>query len=159
MNTLINNPILLSGRREKRRKSAFRAVNSRTDQNVTANTPVFPVLYPNQIFDLRDEYKPNRSTFIPKMGGIYLIIASVAFFPDNVTTNYRVVINIRVNGIPVVTDNGFLGANPVPTGDQVSVSAILKLAAGDKVSISVFSTTDGVILAEPRGTHFEAVRV
>lgn len=145
----------------KAKPSAFRAVNMTTPQNVTANTPVFPVLYPNQVFDLNNEYNPVTSTFTPKQDGIYSIIASVSFFPNEITANYRVVINIRVNEIPVVTDNAFFGANPVPTGDQASVSAILKLEAGDDVSVSVFITTNGTIIAEPepRGNHFEAARL
>ncbi|WP_242215621.1 complement C1q domain-containing protein [Bacillus cereus group sp. BfR-BA-01383] len=140
-------------------QSAFRAVNVTAEQSISAVTPVFPVLYPDEIFDLNNEYDPGTSTFTLKQNGVYSIIASVAFFPNDVTANYRVVINIRVNGIPIVTDNGFFGANPVETGDEASVSAILKLAARDEVSISVFSTTNGIILPEPRGTHFEAARL
>jgi hypothetical protein len=141
--------------------SAFRAVNLTDEQMVTANTPVFPVLYPDEVFDLNNEYNPDTSTFIPKQDGIYSIIGSVSFFPNNISINYRVVINIRVNEIPVVTDNAFFGANPVPTGDQASVSAILQLEAGDEVNISVFITTDGILMAEPepRGMHFEAARL
>ncbi|MFD1953451.1 hypothetical protein ACFSL6_04500 [Paenibacillus thailandensis] len=141
------------------RTSAFRAVNATADQTVTANTPVVPVQYPNQIFDINNEYDTATSTFTPKQDGIYFIIASVSFFPDDVMTNYRLVLNIRVNDFPIVTDDEFFGANPVPTGDQISVSGILKLEKGDKVTISLFPTTDGIIVADPRGTHFEASRL
>lgn len=144
------------------RPSAFRAVNTSVDQIVTANTPVAPVLYPNEQFDLNKEYNPNKSTFTPRQEGIYLIIASVSFFPNSPNTNYRLVLNIRVNNIPVVTDDEFFGPNPVESGDQVSVSGILNLKKGDKVTISLFSTTNGTIKAEdpelPRGNHFEAAR-
>ncbi|MFE5318222.1 hypothetical protein ACFQ88_05885 [Paenibacillus sp. NPDC056579] len=143
----------------KLKPSAFRAVNATADQTVTANTPVAPVQYPNQIFDLNNEYNPATSTFTPKQDGKYLIIASVSFFPADVSTNYRLVLNIRVNNNPVVTDDEFFGANPVPTGDQISVSGILKLKKCDKVTISLFPTTNGIIAAEPRGTHFEASRL
>lgn len=148
-------------KKESSRPSAFRAVNRTTPQKVTADTPLFPVLYPDKAFDLNKEYNPITSTFTPKQDGIYLIIASISFFPKDITTNYRVVINIRVNGIPVVTDNAFFGSNPVPTGDQASVSAILQLEAGDDVNVSVFITTNGMIIAEPepRGNHFEAARL
>ena len=146
-------------RKDSVRPSAFKAVNSTADQTVTANTPVVPVLYPNQIFDLNNEYDPATSTFTPKQDGIYLIIASVSFFPDDVETNYRLVLNIRLNNIPVVTDDEFFGANPVPTGDQVSVSGILKLEKGDEVTISLFPTTDGIIIAEPASTRFEASKL
>lgn len=138
-------------------QSAFRAVNVTVEQSATADVPVIPVLYPNEIFDLNNEYDPVTSTFTPKQDGVYLIIASVNFFPD-IETNYRVLILIRVNGVPVASDNDFFGE--IPIGDITSVSAILPLKAGDTVNVAVSSSTDGTILstefASP--THFEAAR-
>lgn len=143
--------------------SAFRAVNT-SDQMVTANDSLFPVQFPNEIFDLNNEYIPDTATFTPKKDGVYLIIASISFFPSDPNVNYRLVLNIRIGDIPVVTDDKFFGPNPVLTGDQVSVTGILKLKKDDAVSISLFSTTNGIIKVEdpeelPRGTHFEATRL
>lgn len=146
-----------------KRTSAFRAVNSTAPQNAPANEPIFPIHYPNEIFDLNREYNPETSTFTPKKDGVYLIIASVAFMPNDPTKSYRVIINIRVNELPVVTDNAFFGPNPPATGDESSVSAILLLKAGQRVAISVFiqstDDTDGIIMNDSRGTHFEAARL
>lgn len=156
--------------KEKSRPSAFRAVNSISSvtdiQMVPAGFPVFPVNYRDVIFDLNNEYNPDSSTFKPKKDGVYLIIASITFFPNDSNVNYRLVLNIRVNGIPVITDDEFFGPNTVGTGDQVSVSGILKLKADDEISVSLFSTTNGSIgtvddpnfPVTPRGTHFEAAR-
>jgi hypothetical protein len=145
-------------RNSTNRPSAFRAVNVSDNQKVKANKAVDLVKYPVEQFDLNKEYCPNESTFTPKHDGIYLIIASVTFLPKNPNESYRLVLNIRVDDIPVVTDDEFFGPNPVGTGDQVSVSSILKLKKGHPVTISLFSTTNGTIFGFPRGTHFEAAR-
>ncbi|MEI5927033.1 C1q-like domain-containing protein [Bacillus sp. TD10] len=138
-------------------QSAFRAVNTSVEQSVTVDVPVIPVLYPNKIFDLNNEYNPITSTFTPKQDGVYLIIASVNFFPD-IVTNYRVLVLIRVNDVPVASDNDFFGE--IPIGDVTSVSAILPLKAGDTVNVAAASSTDGTILSTAFAfpTHFEAAR-
>lgn len=142
---------------ESVKASAFRAINISVEQMVTADVPVIPVLYPDEIFDLNNEYDPETSAFTPKQDGIYLVIASVNFIP-NTETDYRVLILIRVNGIPVVSDNDFFG--DIPIGDVTSVSAILALKAGDVVNVATSVSTDGTIIpnefAPP--THFEAAR-
>lgn len=148
-------------KKKSARPSAFRAVNSTVEQNVTANTLVVPVLYPDEIFDLNNEYDPVTSTFTPKQDGLYSIIASVNFGPVVggiiVPTNYRVLILILVNGNAVVADNDFFGELPI--GDATSVSAILQLEAGDEVNVSALSSTNGVLFAVPLAMHFEAARL
>jgi C1q domain len=134
-------------------QSAFRAVNDSFEQRITADTPLIPVQYPNEVFDLNNEYDPITSTFTPKQNGIYSIIASVNFGPD-VIVNYRVLVMILVNGTPVVGDNDFFGE--IPIGDATSVSAILQLAAGDEVNVATVSSTDGVLFVNPPAMHFQA---
>jgi len=135
--------------------SAFRAVNNTTQQIVTADTLVVPVLYPTEIFDLNNEYEPVTSTYTPKQDGVYSIIASVNFFPDIFPSNYRVLIYIQINGNPVVADNDFFGE--IKNGDVTSVSAILQLTAGDEVNVAVVSSTNGVFRPSPM--NFEAARL
>ncbi len=137
------------------RPSAFRAVNNTAEQSVTADTPVVPVLYPDKIFDLNNEYDPVASTFTPKQDGVYSIIASVSFAGR--TINFRVLTSIQINGNPVVADNDFFGE--IPFSDVTSVSAILQLTAGDKVNVSAVSSTEGFLLANPLVMHFEAARL
>jgi len=137
------------------RPSAFRAVNNTAEQTVTADTPLIPVLYPDEVFDLNHEYNPVASTFTPKQDGIYSIIASVSFAGP--TLYYRVLISIQINGNHVVADNDFFGV--IPFSDVTSVSAILQLTAGDKVNVSVVSSTNGFLLANPLVMHFEAARL
>lgn len=141
--------------------SAFIANNDTATQNVTAGIPVFPVLYPTKILDLNNEYDPATATFTPKQGGVYSIIASVNFIPPVVNgsiipTKYRVLIIIMVNGIQAVVDNDFFGR--ISIGDVTSVSGILQLAAGDKVNVSMVSSTDGTLLPTAVAAHFEAAR-
>ena len=84
-------------------QSAFRAVRNATNPNITipANTSI-QVLYPNEQYDLRNEYNTLTSTFIPATKGVYSIIASVEFIvtpPPTTPTDYRVLISILVNNI------------------------------------------------------------
>lgn len=154
-------------KRDSARPSAFMAANTTTEQNVTAETPVVPVIYPNEIFDLNNEYDPVASTFTPKQPGVYSIIASVVFSPrvcgEFVQTNYRVLVTIQVNGTDVVADNDFWGILPTTTeiNDATSVSAILKLNAGDKVNVTASSSMNGVFLPGTVAVYsmrFEAAR-
>ncbi|MFV8517092.1 hypothetical protein [Bacillus sp. SBS7] len=142
-------------------QSGFKAVNANIDQIAPANTLIFPVQYPDEIFDLNNEYDPIKSTFIPKQDGVYSINASLNFGSEVngeiVITNFSVLIVIRVNGEPVVVDNDFMGE--VPIINVVSVSAILQLTAGDEVNIAVTSTTAGVIISNSLSMRFEAVRL
>ncbi|EJR57524.1 hypothetical protein IIO_05051 [Bacillus cereus VD115] len=73
-------------------------------------------------------------------------------------TNYRVLVLIKVNDVPVACDNDFFGE--IPIGDVTSVSTILPLKAGNIVNVAVSSSTDGTILstAFASPTHFEAAR-
>ncbi|MDZ5472893.1 hypothetical protein SM124_14260 [Bacillus sp. 31A1R] len=140
----------------KPKTSAFKAVNDGGIQIVPAGPDPTDVEYPNVLFDLNEEYDPEESTFIPNQDGIYLVIGSVVFAQD-LEIDYRVRIFILVNGEPAVGDNDFWGKE-VPFANGVSVSGILQLNKGDRVSINVNSTADGVIVGDPVGTHFEAAR-
>lgn len=163
-NTFTNCKVIIDccdNKEESVRPSAFRAVNNTAEQNVIANTLVVPVLYPDEIFDLNNEYDPVASTFTPKQNGVYSIIASVNFGPVVngviVPTNYRVLTVIQVNGNPVVGDNDFFGE--IPIGNVISVSAILQLTAGDEVNVTALSSTNGILFLNPLAMHFEAARL
>lgn len=138
--------------------SAFRAV-SNANQIVPANTFV-KVNYQRKQFDLANEYNPGTSTFSPKKNGVYLISATISFTPNNTNINYRVRIEIRVNGRPAIAiDNDFFG--PINIGNVANVSTILNLKAKDKVEVFATSSTAGFINANIDGstsTHFEAAR-
>lgn len=142
--------------------SAFRAVSSAV-QSVPANTFV-KVQYPNQQFDLDNEYNPATSTFIPKTDGVYLIIGSVGFGPDVITTPYNATIDIRVNGsVSISTDNDFFSeVAPPPAANAVSCSTILQLNAGDVVEVFFSARISGLIIQMDSNnrvaTHFEAAR-
>lgn len=140
------------------RPSAFRA-QSNANRAVPANTSV-KVPYLNEQFDLANEYNPATSTFIPNTDGVYSIIASVSFFP-NVPTQYRVALEIRLNGNQVAAaDNDFFGALANIT-NAVTVSSILQLQAGDTVEIFVLSNVAGTLLTQGlnvAASHFEAAR-
>ncbi|MFC5986884.1 C1q-like domain-containing protein [Marinicrinis lubricantis] len=135
--------------------SAFRAVNTTSAIPVAANTPV-KVLFPNEQFDLANEYNPANSTFTPSRRGVYSILGTIAFNPTNPNVNYRARVEIRVNGAPAVAiDNDFFG--PSNFINVVTVSTILQLQAGDRVEVFAESNTAGSIAADT-DTRFEAAR-
>ncbi|WP_459500773.1 ABC transporter permease [Bacillus sp. C1] len=138
------------------RASAFRAV-SNVDQNLPANTLV-KVLFQNEQFDLANEYNPATSVFIPKTDGVYSIIGTVAFGPNDLFQDYNTTIEIRVNGGEIiVSHNTFFGGGVFFLND-VTVTTILELQAGDMVEIFAQSNQDGVIFISDGVTRFEAAR-
>ncbi|KXY80401.1 ABC transporter permease [Bacillus anthracis] len=137
------------------RASAFRARNT-VNQPVPANTFV-KVLFQNEQFDLANEYNPTTSIFIPKTKGVYSVIGTIGFFPNDSSLNYRARVEIRVNGnAAIAIDNDFFG--PIGFGNVVSVSTIIQLHAGDQVEVYAQSSIDGVLSPSEDGSHFEAAR-
>lgn len=137
------------------RASAFRAIKTGI-QNVPADTFV-KVLFQNEQFDLANEYNPATSIFIPKTRGVYSVIGTIAFIPNNINVNYRARVEIRVNGNPAIAiDNDFFG--PINFANVVAVSSIIQLNAGDLVEIFAQSSVAGVISNVENSTHFEAAR-
>ncbi|MCU5680340.1 ABC transporter permease [Bacillus wiedmannii] len=137
------------------RASAFRARNT-VNQTVPANTFV-KVLFQNEQFDLANEYNPVTSIFIPKTRGVYSIIGTIGFFPNDPSLNYRARVEIRVNGnAAIAIDNDFFG--PIGFGNVVSVSTIIQLNEGDQVEVYAQSSIDGVLSTSEDGSHFEAAR-
>ncbi|EJQ50578.1 hypothetical protein QUG02_14020 [Bacillus hominis] len=141
-------------------QSGFRAINRELEQKV-GPADLTLISYPNEIFDLNNEYNPITSTFTPKQNGVYLIIASIGFFP-NVPASYSARLFITINGEAVVADNDFL-SEELEIVNILSVSTILKLSAGSNVQVIAQATTDGNTVPEPLGgtvdfMHFEAVR-
>ena len=141
------------------RASAFRAVNT-VNQPVLANTPV-KVLFQNEQFDLANEYNPVTSIFTPKTRGVYSVLGNITFSPNDFNVNYRARVEIRVNGNPAIAiDNDFFGTG-VFFNNDVSVTTILQLEAGDLVEVFAESSIAGVIVQNVNGVntvHFEAAR-
>lgn len=138
-------------------QSAFRAVRNGTNEALTViqDNPK-QVLYPNQQYDLISEYDANTSNFSPAKKGIYSIIASVGFTPDDpAEEDFRVTLSIKVGTDIVASDNEFYDEG---TNNIVSVSTNIQLKAGDVVQVLVTSTVTGKILSIPASTHFEATR-
>ena len=137
--------------------SAFRAVNTSTEQIVPADTPV-KVIFPTEQFDLANEYDPATSTFIPKTTGVYSISGEIGFFPDDPNLNYRTRIEIRVNGTQIIAiDNDFFGGG-LAFGNVVTVSTIYQLNEGDQVEVFAQSNISGTIIVSEDGSRFEAAR-
>jgi hypothetical protein len=145
------------GKKGSTRESAFRALNLTMPQNVPANTFVKAV-FPTEQFDLANEYNPITSTFRPKKDGVYSIIATIGFSPNDQMLDYRTRIEIRVNGTTAIAiDNDFFGGD-TPFVNAVSVSTIYNLEAGDRVEVFVQSSIAGTIVTSENGSHFEAAR-
>jgi hypothetical protein len=139
------------------RASAFRAVNLTSDQPVPANAFV-KVIFPTTQFDLATEYNPATSTFIPAKNGVYSVLGTIGFLPNDPNVNYRTRIEIRVNGNPAnAIDNDFFGAG-VLAANAVQVSTILQLLANEHVEVFAASSTPGIITSSEDGSRFEAAR-
>ncbi|MGE7856264.1 MULTISPECIES: collagen-like triple helix repeat-containing protein [Bacillus] len=113
------------------------------------------VTYESEVFDLNDEYDPITSTFIPKQSGVYSVLASISI-STNVADKALVLI-IEVNSSAELVDNeavpSFFLFDPV-----ISVSGILFLNAGDKVTVRHSSSGPGSINSTQSTVHFEAAR-
>ncbi|MCM3770363.1 MULTISPECIES: hypothetical protein [Priestia] len=144
------------GKQGNTRESAFKALNL-TNQPVSADTFV-KVFYQFKQFDLANEYNPITSVFRPKKDGVYSIIATIGFLPNDTTVDYRARVEIRVNGTTVIAiDNDFFGGNTVFV-NAVSVSTIYNLEKGDQVEVFAQSNVDGTIVTTENVSHFEAAR-
>ncbi|MCR8656882.1 complement C1q domain-containing protein [Paenibacillus endoradicis] len=143
--------------------SGFRALNSTVSQPLAANTFV-KVLFPTEQFDLENEYDPATSIFTPKSPGVYSIIASINFAPTFPFQNYRARVEIHLNGgAAVAIDNDFFGPTFPAFVNVASVSAILKLQAGDRVEVfataNISGTLEGPNVADAgAGSNFQAAR-
>ncbi|WP_179958624.1 collagen-like protein [Bacillus sp. SH5-2] len=136
-------------------QSAFKAVKS-NNQNYSEG--VFTqVTYESEVFDLNDEYNPITSTFIPKQNGVYFVLASMIIVVLDHAEKLDSRLNILVNNIPVITVTeafpSFFTFNAI-----ISISGILRLNAGDKVTVGLECFDPGVINSFPNSTHFEAAR-
>jgi hypothetical protein len=140
--------------------SAFRAVNITAQQQVTDGN-LTKVSYPNEEFDIRNEYSPNVSTFIPQENGVYSITGSVFFIPANAAINHRISVFILVNNVERARiDSFFVGGIAGGVNHTASVNTILQLQASDQVEVFVLSRgVSGIIQFDDEGTHFEAARV
>lgn len=113
-----------------------------------------PVTYQTEIFDLNDEYDPISSSFIPKQDGVYLILASIVLFPSSGRVLSQLTIEVNTN--PALIDNVTIETFIIPP--VISVSGILRLNAGDVVTVRHLTNETGFILNEDTATHFEASR-
>ncbi|PDY15550.1 ABC transporter permease, partial [Bacillus cereus] len=78
---------------------------------------------------------PVTSTFMPKTRGVYSVLGNITFSPNDINVNYRARVEIRVNGnTAIAIDNDYFGTG-VFVNNDVSVTSILQLEAGDVVEI------------------------
>ncbi|MDX8363385.1 hypothetical protein [Cytobacillus sp. IB215316] len=137
-------------------QSAFRAENNTADQDITGTVSVF-MNYPNEIFDLNNEYDPSTSTFTPSQSGVYSICANVNFIPDDPAINHSTNMDILVNASRVArTSSAYLGG--VIVNHPSNLCTIVQLQAGDIVEVTFRSSVDGIIVSSGEGTNFEAAR-
>jgi len=113
-----------------------------------------------QAFFLRmnkiDRHKERMITI--KKDGVYSLVATIGFLPNDTTVDYRARVEIRVNGTAVIAiDNDFFGGNTIFV-NVVSVSTIYNLEKGDRVEVFAESNVDGTIVTTENVSHFEAAR-
>ncbi|MEI4646336.1 exosporium leader peptide-containing protein [Bacillus cereus] len=132
-------------------QSAFRAFNNQSqlisDQGFTK------VLFPQEEYDLNNEYNPVTSTFIPAQGGVYLIQATITM--ESIPSSTE--LEIRVGGVTRAIETEFVPATS-PRILIVTVSAILQLQAGVPVEIFSANTLNQNTSPDSLFVHFEAAR-
>lgn len=103
-----------------------------------------------------DRHKERMITI--KKDGVYSLVATIGFLPNDTTVDYRARVEIRVNGTAVIAiDNDFFGGNTIFV-NVVSVSTIYNLEKGDRVEVFAESNVDGTIVTTENVSHFEAER-
>lgn len=152
-----------NGNGDQNETAAFRAVNNR-DQRVDVVDAFDKVLFQTEQFDIGNIYNAGTSTFVPLKAGVYLVAGTVTFLPDSTTTEYRVRVEIHVNGVSVAADNDYWGEIDqagVLFVNAINVSTILQLQPGNLVEVFITSTTPGVILTNTPSfsTRFEAAKL
>lgn len=169
MNTIINikrkGGTIMSLRRLKRRlkklekkvtRSSFKAVNVTAPIPVPVANTFVKVFFPNELFDVRNEYDQTTSTFIAQRSGIYYFTAAVIFSPTNTNVDYEVTLQFRKNGAGEDVESDYIGFNAAFAG-VIEVNDVIQLNAGDQVDVLVLSTTPGVVIADSR-VRFAAAR-
>ncbi|MGM0875623.1 MAG: hypothetical protein ACQEWV_12655 [Bacillota bacterium] len=137
-------------------ESAFRAEKLSGAQDYTANN--LKVTYPDQVFDLNDEYDPATSTFVPKQSGVYSICASLFFLRNDSDIDAFLELTIRVNGMDRVEGRQFVAAGIGGFSPVIDICSIIELQANQMVDVSFFANQSGSIQPAPFSTHFEAAR-
>ncbi|WP_254903151.1 exosporium leader peptide-containing protein [Bacillus toyonensis] len=134
-------------------QSAFRATANQS-QIIGAFTQV---LFPEEQFDLNNEYNPANSTFTPAQNGIYLVQATICV-DQTIVTPSGLELEIRVNGNAAATETETMPID-APFANTVTVSSILNLVAGNTVNV-IATSASGTFptLAHTSLMHFEAAR-
>ncbi|MGG1633129.1 ABC transporter permease [Paenibacillus sp. NRS-1760] len=134
------------------RKSAFRAVSG-IDQNLLDGTTA-KVLYQVEELDLNNEYNPANSTFRPKQKGVYALFASV-FFQTVTVTTFTLDLEIRVNGVPRISDQ----EDFTNTSGIIEASGLVQLQARDRVQVFATVLNKNVQIQSGLATRFEGARI
>ncbi|WP_214484946.1 ABC transporter permease [Bacillus sp. SM2101] len=139
-------------------QSAFRAENSADSQPYQSGN-LLPVIYPNEIFDLNNEYNTANSQFIPSQSGVYSIYAGV-FFQASSNQNYQAFCTIRVNNALVYQNDRDVIIAPgiLIAAKLINAYTLVQINAGDIVNVTFSANQPGTVLANSAGTIFAAAR-
>ncbi|OBZ13068.1 hypothetical protein [Bacillus sp. FJAT-26390] len=135
-----------------RRNSAFRAVSGVDQQLLDGMTE--QVQYQVEELDLGNEYNSATSTFRPKKDGVYTLFASV-FFQTVTVTAYTLDLEIRVNGVPRISDQEDFNN----TSGIIEASGIVELEARDRVQVFATVFEKNVEIQSGLSTRFEGARI
>ncbi|CAM4066203.1 hypothetical protein L1N85_09590 [Paenibacillus alkaliterrae] len=136
----------------KKRNSAFRAVSG-IDQQLHDRTTA-KVLYQVEELDLNNEYNSANSTFRPRQNGVYALFASV-FFETITVTSFTLDLEIRVNGVPRISDQeDFNNVSGI-----IDAGGIVQLRARDRVEVFATVFDKNVIIQSGVNTRFEGARI
>ncbi|HDW3058539.1 TPA: hypothetical protein RMI67_006500 [Bacillus cereus] len=137
------------------RQSAFRATKL-GNQIVIANR-LIQVLYQNEQFDLANEYNITTSKFVPSKDGVYNLIGTVHFQPNETNITYEIIVTFSVNGVLAGADVETT-TTVITNQSIVETVDILSLKAGDIVEVKAISTVAGQFISGG-GTRFAVSRI
>lgn len=140
------------GKARIRRSSAFRAVSG-VDQMLLDDMTA-KIQYQVEELDLGNEYNSANSTFRPKHDGVYSLFASV-FFQTVTETQYTLELEIRVNGVPRISDQ----EDYVTTSGIIDAGGIVELQARDRVEVFATVLEKNVEIQSGFSTRFEGARI
>ncbi|HTG68657.1 MAG TPA: hypothetical protein VL921_05305 [Candidatus Udaeobacter sp.] len=136
----------------KKRNSAFRAVSG-IDQDLLDGVTA-KVQYQVEELDLNNEYNSANSTFRPRQNGVYSLFASV-FFQTVTVTTFTLDLEIRVNGVPRITDQeDFTNVSGI-----IDAGGIVNLQARDRVEVFATVFEKNVEIQSGVNTRFEGARI
>lgn len=136
--------------------SSFRATASGT-QSMTASS-IIKLLFQNVEYDTQSEYDTATSTFTAKSAGVYMISACMRV--GNTATQTQLFLSVYKNGAEYTRLQNYVNGTPATAqAYQAHGCAIVKLNAGDTITMYGYTTQTLTLQNNAGATFFSAVKI